>query len=149
MSTVQQTAVPAHVRQAATLGRIDYADTFVLDARGRTAEEWARATLEAAPAALRRNLRTSWTALGLRLGPEHSEAHVLGWAIARNTPDELLLSARSRLGMPAELLFQRRDGRLFFATLIQHRNPLLRVAWKAVVPSHVRTVRHLLRRAEG
>ena len=150
VTRVRQVSLPPAARAATTLDRVDYADAFVLTtgpASGRTAEEWARAMLEGAPAAVRDSLRRGWFALGLRLGPTGSERFVLGWELRRSTPDMALLGARSRIGMPAELLFERRDGDLLFATLVQHRNPLVRAVWAAVEPLHVQVVRRVLGRA--
>jgi Protein of unknown function (DUF2867) len=85
-------------------------------------------------------------ALGLKHGPLSSPRFVLGWEVRRSTPDVLLLGAGSWLGMPAELLFERQGDELLFATLVQHRNPVMRMAWRAIEPKHRRVVTHLLRR---
>jgi hypothetical protein len=56
---VQQVAVPSAARVLSTLSRIDYADAFLVDVgatQERTAEQWARAVLEGAPASVRRTL---------------------------------------------------------------------------------------------
>jgi len=113
----------------------------------RGAEGWARATLEGASAAMRRQLRWGWTALGLRLGPAESGRHVLGWEVRRSDPDLALLGLGSRIGMPAELLVERRGDRLLFATLVQRRTPLARVMWLGVGPRHRQIVPALLARA--
>jgi hypothetical protein len=144
---VRQVPVPATVRRLGTLPRIDYEDGFVVDigsADARTPEQWARATLEDAPAARRRSLLLGWSALGLRLGPPAGDDHVLGWEIRRSSADHVLLGLRSRLGMPAELLFVRRRRTLFFATFVQHENAAVRAVWDKVIPVHVRVVPQLL-----
>jgi hypothetical protein len=85
--------------------------------------------------------------LGLRLGSPWSRRRVLGWQIRRRTPDFVLLTAGSRIGMPAELLFKRERHGLLFATFVQQRNPVARALWARVVPAHQRTVRSLLAQA--
>ena len=144
---VRQVPVPATMRRLSTLARIDYEDGFVVEigsADERTPEQWARLTLEDAPAARRSSLLLGWSALGLRLGPTAGAGHVLGWEIRRSTADHVLLGLRSRLGMPAELLFARRRRTLFFATFVQHENAAVRAVWAKVIPVHVRVVPELL-----
>ena len=146
---VRQVSVPEEARAHSTLSRVDYADAFVVDelpAERLTAEGWARAALQDAPAELRRSLRWGWSALGLRLGPTRAEDRILGWELRRRTPDVALLAAGSRLGMPAEVLFERRTGSLLFCTFVEHGNPLARVLWAAIGPQHRQVVAHLLRR---
>ncbi|MFL5958135.1 MAG: hypothetical protein ACJ756_11855 [Solirubrobacterales bacterium] len=147
---VRQVAVPPAARARSTLAHVDYADAFVLDLRAAqecTAEEWARATVEGAPASVQRQLRRGWTALGLRLGATRSDRFVLGWEVRRNSPDLVLLGAGSRIGMPAELLFERRQHSLLFATFVQHDNVIARAVWAATEPVHVPIVRRVLERA--
>jgi hypothetical protein len=146
--TVRKVAVPATARRLGTLGRIDYEDAFVVNTGptgGRTAEGWARAFLEGAPAPVRAGLLSGWSALGLRVGSE-GPGTVLGWEVRRSTPDAVLLGAGSRVGMPAELLFQRRARTLLFATFVRHDNALARAVWPGVVPLHEQVVRQLLAR---
>jgi hypothetical protein len=143
---VREIAPPPAARTLSTLARVDYADAFLVSATSdRTAEDWARAVLDRAPAEARAALRRGWFALGLRLGSARSG--VLGWELRRNTPDVALLGARSRLGMPAEVLFKREPDGLLFATFVQHRNPLVRAVWAGVAPGHRRVVRRLLEAA--
>lgn len=149
---VEQINVTAAERELSTLSRIDYEDTFLvgIDASDdRTAEQWARATLEGAPPAVQRRLRWAWRALGLRLTPTTSQAPaVLGWRIRRQSPHAVLLTADSAFGMSGELLFKVDVGNLVFATFAHHANPLIRYVWSKVTPHHVRVVAQLLRRAE-
>jgi hypothetical protein len=147
---VRQTVLPAGTRELSTLARIDYEDAFLVDiglAQDRTAEQWARETLEAAPVSTRRALTRGWSGLGLRLGPARSERHVLGWEIRHNAPDVVLLGARGRLGLSGELLFQRSPGSLLYATVVQLDNPVARGLWAAIVSRHRRVVQDLLARA--
>jgi hypothetical protein len=143
MSAVRQVAVPAAVRALSTLERVDYADTFrveVADVRSRTAEDWARAVLEDAPLAVRGQLLSGWSSLGLKVG----RGSVLGWHVRSSTPDILLLGAGSWIGMPGELLFKRERSGLLFATFVRHGNPAARALWGRVERVHVATVRRLL-----
>ena len=152
MDGVQQIDTPPEARARCTLAHIDYEDAFLFDvdgASGRTAEEWARAILEEAPAATRHGLQTGWTALGLKLDLTGSGHSVLGWPVRESTPDVLLLGADTRLGMPAELLLIRTPDALVFCTFVQHDNPAARAVWAGVEPMHVPIVRRLLAHAHG
>jgi hypothetical protein len=144
---VRQIAVPPAARRRSTLSKIDYEDAFLVEtgpAQGRTAEQWARAILEDAPIVTRSALLSGWCALGLRLGSPRSDRFVLGWEIRRSTPNLVLLGAGSRIGMPAELLLERRRRTLLFATFVQHDNPAARAVWAGVEPIHRPVVRSVL-----
>lgn len=148
--SVRRVALPPAARRLSTLPRIDYADAFHLShgsPGARTGEQWARATLEGAPAAVREQLRRGWSLIGLRLDDAPAHRSVLGWEIRHSTPEFALLGARSRIGMPAELLFWPQGDALLFATLIRHGNPLTRALWLPVIPFHVQVVTRLLDRA--
>ena len=148
---VRQVALPAEARARSTLAHVDYEDCFVTDVprvHDRTAEEWARAALEEAPAALRRSLRSAWRTLGMRVGPERGDGFVLGWSVRRSEPDVVLLGGTSRLGMQAELLLEREQHGLLFATFVQFDNRAARVLWAGIVERpHVRAVRYVLEQA--
>jgi hypothetical protein len=146
-SRVKQVAVPPAARALSMLARVDYEDAFVVHtgpAHVRTGTEWARAILEDAPADMRRSLRSGWLALGVELRSDDSEGFVLGWEVRRSTADFALLGARSRLGLLAEVLFQRRRRSVLFATFLQQQNPIARAVWTAFAPVHRRAVRTLL-----
>jgi hypothetical protein len=147
VSAVRQIAVPPAVRALSTLDRVDYADAFRVeleDVRDRTAEQWARAMLEDAPLAVRGQLLSGWSSLGLKVGG----GSVLGWHVRASTPDVVLLGADSRIGMPGQLLFLRERGALLFATFVRQRNPVARALWARVERVHLATVRRLLERLE-
>jgi hypothetical protein len=147
---VRQVAVPPATRARSTLPRIDYEDAFLLEtgeAAGRTGEGWARAILEEAPGSVQRMLRRGWFALGLKLHGGRSASFVLGWTIRRSTPDLVLLGAHSRLGMPAELVVERRGDAVLAATFVQQDNPLVRAIWAVVAPRHRQVVPNLLAHA--
>ena len=144
----QVTPLPG-TRDMSTLGRIDYEDAFVVPLRAPSAlsaEQWMRRILEGAPPAIRLQLLSGWSALGLKVSLTGSDRSVLGWPIRASDPDLILLGAESRVGMPGELLLRREDDGLLFATFARHDNPLVRALWARVVPGHVRTVRMLLER---
>lgn len=147
---VRQVAVPPEARALSTLSHIDYEDAFsveVADAVERTAEAWARAVTEDAPAGVRCRLRSGWLALGLKLGGAPPERSVLGWEIRRSTPEFVLLGADSRIGMPGELLFMRRQHTLLFCTFVRQDNSTVRRVWGLTERKHVRVVRGLLEQA--
>jgi hypothetical protein len=146
----RQIAVPPDARALSTLSRVDYEDAFLVEtglARERTGEQWARAMLEDAPAGTRRTLRSTWLALGLRLGSTRDERRVFGWEVRRNSPDFALLGANSLLGIRAEVLVKREDHSLLCASFLRHGNPIARVVWAGIAPGHRRAVPDLLTRA--
>ena len=146
--TVEQIQTPLYVRELSTLPRIDYTDAFVVDTHASapwTAEQWARSILEDAPAGMRTKLRAGWTALGLDIGGDAGKSDaVLGWPIRHLAPEMVLLGARSRVGMPGQLLVMTRPGGILFATFVHHRTVATRAVWAAVEGAHVRTVAALL-----
>jgi hypothetical protein len=147
MTSVRQIAVPSEAKAHTTLDRVDYADAFLVEtgkARDRTAEEWARAIVEGAPPSMQRQLRWGWQVLGLKLGPARGDRFVLGWEVRRSTPEAVLLGAGSRIGMPAELLIERRERELLFSTFVRQENLLARAVWAATEPLHVPVVRRVL-----
>ncbi len=146
-STVRQVDVPDDVRALSTLPRIDYADAFLVDTSAApdwTAERWARAMLEQAPAAMRAKLLSGWTALGLKGAAAGS---ILEWDVRINSAETVRLGRDSRVGMPAELIFTLRPEGLLFATFVHHRTPATRPTWAAIEPAHVRIVLTLLEAA--
>jgi hypothetical protein len=84
--------------------------------------------------------------LGLQLGPERFERHVLGWEIRRNLPGEILLGAASPLGLQGEMLFQRLPDGLRYATFVRLETPEARALWARIEPAHRQIVPKLLGR---
>jgi hypothetical protein len=145
---VRQVALPPVARALSTLPRIDYSDAFLVESastRSWSAEQWARAVLEGASAAIKTRLLLGWSAIGLK--PTARDSAVLGWGIRASTPDFVLLGRDSLIGMPGELLFKCEPEALLFATFVHHANHMARAVWAAVEPTHVRIVRQLLERA--
>jgi hypothetical protein len=146
---VRQVDLPASARALSTLPRIDYSDAFLFDAgstRDESAEDLIRDVLDGAPVAVRTQLLSGWSAIGLKVHVG-SERSVLGWDIRRSVPDHVLLGADSRIGMPGELLLKKDDGALLFATFVAQRNLLARAVWTVTEPMHVRVVRDVLSQA--
>jgi hypothetical protein len=147
---VRQVALPPSARALSTLSHVDYEDAFLVEtgpAQDRTGEQWARAILEDAPSVMRAALLWGWSALGLQLGSTRTDRFVLGWEVRRSTPDFALLGAGSRLGLPAELLLERQQKRILFATLVQQENHIARAVWAGVAPGHRQVVRYVLEQA--
>ena len=151
--SVRKVAVPRDARELSTLDHVDYEDCFVFEtnaARDRTAEQWARAILEDAPAALRRTLRSGWLSLGLKLGSTTpSDRRVLGWHVRRSSPDVAILGAPSRLGFDADLLVKRQDGSMLFSTFVQVDSPAAKALWAVLPAGHQAVVRQVLEQAVG
>jgi hypothetical protein len=148
--TVQHVAVPPNARALSTLSRIDYQNALLVEtdvAGQRTGEQWARVTLEDAPAEMRRALTRAWSALGLHLGPAGSDRHVLGWSVLRSTPDFALLGASSDAGLRGELLIRHDQHTLLFASFIQQDSDEARGQWAVVEDMHAPVMQQLLEQA--
>jgi len=118
------------------------------DGDARTAEQWARATFEDAPRALRAFIVAGWTAgLGLRLGPRPSPDHVLGWRIVTAAPDLITLSVQAALLGTAHIVLQLDSSRVVLASSVLYEKRGARPIWSAVPPVHHRIVPYLLGRA--
>jgi hypothetical protein len=145
---VRQVDPPSYVRALSTLVRVDYCDAFLFDV-GAThherAEDLIREILEGAPLAVRTQLLSGWSAIGLKVG--NTTNGVLGWHVRRSVPDHVLLGAESRIGMPGELLLKKHNGALLFATFVAKRNLVARAVWAVTEPVHVRVVRDILTQA--
>jgi hypothetical protein len=146
---VRQVEVPPSARALSTLPCIDYCDAFLFDEGAPHDErpDWLiREILEGAPLAVRTQLLTGWSTIGLKVD-RGAEGSVLGWQIRASTPDHVLLGAESRIGMPGELLLKKESGALLFATFVAQRNMLARAVWAVTEPVHVRVVRDILGQA--
>jgi hypothetical protein len=144
---VDVTAVAA----ASARADADYASAFEVratDGDVRSPEQWARAVFEGAPRPLRWFVLLGWRGvLGLRLGPQASPKHVLGWRIVAGTSDEALtLEAHSALMTARKTLLV--DGsRVVLATFIHYERRWGRPLWSIVAPIHHRTEPYLLAHA--
>jgi len=140
---IRAVSVPDRAWALCTLERPDYADAFVVelaDPLARTARRWMSAIFDDAPQQLRLSLWLAWRALGLRLGSPFSGSGPLGWEVETASPDVVLMSARSRIGMPAQLLLHRQSNSLLLDTFIQQETAIARAIWTATEPTHRRAV---------
>ena len=143
-------AVPNEVISVSGLAEHDYSDAFSTSlhdgAMSSAAENWTRLMLEGPAAPMRWFLRVGWrTALGLKLGPNDSPDHVLGWTIGGRGPGWVRLEQESRL-LRAALVTHVESERLTRATFVRYRNRLAPLIWAPVSLLHRRIVPHLLRR---
>ncbi len=146
---VRQMDLPSSARALSALARVDYCDAFLFDVgstHDESAEELIREILEGAPLAVRAQLLSGWSGIGLKVGNK-SERSVLGWDVRRTVPDHVLLGAESRIGMPGELLLKKEGDALLFATFVAQRNLIARAVWAVTEPVHVRVVRDVLDQA--
>jgi hypothetical protein len=146
---VRQMDLPSSARALSALARVDYCDAFLFDVgstHDESPEELIREILEGAPLAVRTELLSGWSAIGLKVG-NTSEGSVLGWEVRRTVPDHVLLGADSRIGMPGELLLKKEGDALLFATFVAQRNLIARAVWAVTEPVHVRVVRDILDQA--
>ena len=150
MGIVERRPVPRAVRVIDSLTDPDYTDAFEADtssARPRSPEQWARATFEDAPAAMRWFLRASWRAgLGLRLGPRRSPDHVLGWRILDRATDSVTLEVRSWF-LHCHLVFWLDGTKLLFSTSIRYKRKIGAVIWPPASILHRRIVPYALQHA--
>jgi hypothetical protein len=125
----------------------DYASAFEVTVPGaseQSAEEWARATFEEAPRAMRSFIMVGWRGvMGFRLGPRPSPDHVLGWKIVAAAPGELTLEVRSWL-VSARKVVQLTDERVVMTTFVTYRRKLASAVWSSVTPIHHVTEPYLL-----
>lgn len=128
----------------------DYCDSFAAEPAigdDRSPEQWARATFEQAPRAVRWFLRAGFRfVLGLRLGPRRSPRHVFGWTIVEEGPDSITLELRSWC-LTSRLLFRTHDSLLTQSTFVRYDRPVAAVIWAPVGIVHRQIIPRLLRRA--
>lgn len=125
----------------------DYQDMFTAataDPRRRSAETWMRATLDGAPLLLRSFVRIGWyLVLGFRPAKDHA---ILGWPIAMNADEFVVMRQQSRL-FDAALLLRRLDDRLAWATRVHFKSRGSNAVWAVTKPLHRAITPYLLRRA--
>lgn len=134
------------------LGSHHYASAFeatIPDRVSLSAEQWARATFEQAPAATRWFVVFGWKyVLRFRLGPGSSPAHVSGWTIATRTADAVVLEVHSPL-LTAHKVVRTQSSRVTMTTFVRYERRMGRILWSAVAPVHHRTEPYLLGRSAG
>jgi len=142
--------MPERLEAVSTLP--DASDTFacVIDADSadaHTAERWARAVIERAPALLRCFIVAGWVGgLWLRLGPRRAPDHILGWRIMSNTPSVVVFGVES-FTLTARLVVEVDASSVVHATFVRYDRRLGRVAWRVAAPLHRRVIPFLLQRA--
>jgi Protein of unknown function (DUF2867) len=116
----------------------DYADTFEITVpeAGRTAEQWARSVFEGATLAVQRLLILWWRVLGFQLGPRSSDQHVLGWRIVKNSPEVIVLQARSLAGFTGRLVLAPGGSRLVYGTFVRCDGLAAKALYLAAAPFH-------------
>ena len=135
------------------LDRTDYgyADAFEIEVHPddtRSAEEFARASLEEAPAAVRWII---WNVhrhiLRFRLGPPSSPEHVLGWRMALAEPEVVKLEASGPLGDAVIVGRRPTPTASRIVTCVFYNQPAAApLIERFVSPLHRRIVRRLLER---
>ncbi|WP_405783438.1 DUF2867 domain-containing protein [Streptomyces sp. NBC_00859] len=147
---VRRVDVPEAARTSGDFAAADYASAFGLPmprAGSRTPEQWARATFEDAPAAVRWFLLRGWTlVLGLRMGPRPSPGHVLGWLVSQSGPGSVTLEARSSLVVTRNIVVVDGSG-VVWITFVRYNRRLSRLVWAVAAPVHHLAVPRLLGRA--
>ncbi|MER5785903.1 DUF2867 domain-containing protein [Streptomyces mobaraensis] len=143
--------VPQSLRKTEEFTDPHYASAYAIavdDAHSRTPEQWARAAIEEAPAALRFFLRFGWTkVLGLRMGPKSGSAeHVLGWRITDSTPNTLTMDGHSGLFSAYNVVLTE-DSTLVWATAQHFKGRGAGLLWGLARPVHQIAVPYLLRRS--
>jgi hypothetical protein len=138
-------SVPLAIRWLSTLSHPDYVDFFTVTTDGatdRSAEQWARAMVEAPPARF-------WgpfvwrVVLGLRLEERFSPDCVGGWKIADRGESWLRVEASSWF-LTAHLIFQVDDRQLSFATFVRYDRAGAALVWLPVSMLHRQAVPVLL-----
>jgi hypothetical protein len=131
--------VPEAIRSREDLVGADRAITYELaadDAPSMSAEQWARATWEGAPAIVRWFQTLGWRIiLGLRLAPGRSPTHVLGWRLLDDRPNTVTLQARSALITGHNVVIVQ-ESTVLWTTLVRYERPIARPIWRLVELVH-------------
>lgn len=127
----------------------DYVDSFeiAVTASPHPAERWARAIFEGAPPVVRWTVLIGWNVLGFRLEPKPSGSHVLGWRIAEETSERIVLSVESSVLGRAQLVTNVEDVRVELGTAVWFSWRGASALWSVVGPIHRRILPYLLTHA--
>ena len=142
---VHRVAVPQEVESLKLLPRVSYQDAFTTTTQdSRSAEEWLRLALDAAPPATVRLVRTVHGALGLKLEPESFD-HPIGWSVLRSEPSLCVIGADG-VGGGARVISTVGDHAwtITTQTVFPRR---IRLAWVFVAPLHRAVARTFMRGA--
>ncbi len=145
-SEVRRQAPPDPVNVEGSKFRPDYADSFVVDGVDqRSAESWARGTLEECPTALRWLITFGWRyVLGLRLHRGRSPQFVAGWPIVQRVPALIVLEVDSRVLGRARLTFTCSDSSASASSNIEFGRRGARAIWAVVGLLHRRILPYAL-----
>ena len=129
-----------------TLTRIDHVDAHAFAPGGEPRDPltWAREILEGPGAATRLRLRAGWTMLGIRLRHREAADVIAGWPVTHHDSAYVRLQAASPIGLSGELITRVAGDRVEFATLVRLGNPVARLVWAQVLPTHLSVVRSLM-----
>jgi hypothetical protein len=145
----RRTDVSEAARSLGGLDDLSYTYACAIDTaiEGVSAEEWARATFEEAPAAVRLFIVGGWRlALRLRLVPRTTPSSVLGWRILSSTRPAIVLATDSPL-LTARLVVQVEGALVVHTTLVRAAGRLGHVVWAAATPIHQLAIPFLLNHA--
>lgn len=151
MTAVRPPVLPVPSREAVLvqalsgLEPVHYREAFAIAVDGeRAPEAWARLLLEGASARRRTQMRRTWTALGLALGPPDGPGYVLGWRVERQDADAVVLAVDARSGFSARIVLAVRRRRLVHTMVVRYDRWYARPLWGAIAPRHRAFVRGLL-----
>ncbi|MFY1636762.1 hypothetical protein ACN27F_26375 [Solwaraspora sp. WMMB335] len=146
VSTLGVERLPESVRALSSLGRIDYADHFVLptDTTAATVERWARVMFGDTPNAAELFL---WRGLmGMRLSRSVSADTVAGWQIGEQSGEWIRLEAGSWF-LAANLVVQTTGDSVALGTFLRYDRWLAHLVWPPLSVLHRRLVPGVLRKA--
>ncbi len=104
----------------------------------------------AAPGAVRQvTLPPAARALSTLSHVDYEDAFLVETGPAQDRTGEQWARASGRLGLSGELLFERQQHTLLFATFVQLDNPIARALWAGIAPRHRQVVRDLLEQASS
>jgi hypothetical protein len=112
-----------------------------------TAEGWSRAIFEGAPIATRCFLIIGWLALSLRIRPRRSAGRVLGWPIAREDPEMVVLVVPALLGLTSCNVVSIDRDRITLSSFVRYTGSMTtitRAAWAVTRPIHELVLPHLM-----
>jgi hypothetical protein len=136
------------LRALSPLEKVDYEEMFVANAPDATrwsAERWARAAIEEAPATRIYGPKL-WRAVGLRMGPRPSAHHVNGWTIAACGDDWIRLESASSY-TTIHVVVRIEPDEVQEAMFIRYDGALAAPMWSAVGPMHRKAMPGILRYA--
>jgi RND superfamily putative drug exporter len=148
-SRAHRVAVPESITSRTELAGSERVITYEVpapDARSWSPEQWARATFEQCPAAVRWLLVFGFRfILGLRLDRSQTK-QVLGWKMDDSVPGTVTLSADSGL-MDAYNVATVYESHIVWTTLVRYRSGLGRPIWRMVELMHYRLMPYILNHA--